>query len=207
MKTNGTVEYVLGAWSLGFHTVPSPAASSPPQEVLGYPLPWSPEPQTLPSLLTSTLTSATFCLWQVPGHMCGEGWGWVWGLGIGMEMAVCTLDWQCQGAFGRWLSGRGTSCPPLIQVNSMSRRGGCNTFESHSLPWIEEAGQWEKQIPGSTSPLTTGAWHFSLADSMKGTLGCLCVLSHRIEAPGACEGLYSPCEYLYTQGSETLNSK
>lgn len=104
VNSDGTVEHGLGAWSLGWLVIPSPAAS-PSQIILVYSFPWFSAPQTLSSLFT------TFCLRWGLGHVGGLG------LSVGpWGTPTSVLDWPSPCALHGWLNEGGSTPDPGTHI-------------------------------------------------------------------------------------------
>lgn len=148
MKSNGTVGQVLAAWSLGSHINPTPAASPTSSNDYWLLTPLCLAPQTLPGLFIPSTSD------RDPLGRFGTEYEI---LRQEMKMLIPMQDWQCQGAFGRWLSESESTHPQ--SMTSMSWHGGCRTFEGHLLLWVgRQAREQGRYLAHSPTP----SWSLAL---------------------------------------------
>lgn len=166
MKSDGTVDRELGAWSLrsrslASHHLPVPWVwfSAAPSSVPWNPSTIWPSPPHLHSATAAYLPPTRAQAWRG----AGTGMHTPQCLGWGMMAAAPTLRWQHQGAFMGCSAG----------TSLWSPRSRYQAYPVHSefahLLTVGAGGLW-KEMPGSTSCPRPGAQHVRPATGEKGNL-------------------------------------
>lgn len=191
MKSDGTVDRELGAWSLrsrglASHHLPVPWVwfSAAPSSVPWNPSTIWPSPPHLHSATVAHLPPTWAQAWRGAGTGCTPHSVW----GGCMVAAAPALRWQHQGAFMGCSAGTSLWSPrsryPVYPVHS----------EVAHLLTVGAGGLW-KEMPGSTSCPRPGAQRVRPATGEKGNLTFRLQDNAGPELPGraqAHEGLHSP---------------